>query len=323
MSAPAMKAIEWANKVLKEKGYLIVAQPQVVRSMPWSTVMSFSTSQGTVYFKSMAKNFAYEGALLAFLNQLNIDSLPSVIAINSEEHCFLMNDAGLVLRHILKENYDVALSRLVLQAYAKLQIECIPMATSLISIGAMDCRLRFLPKLYEKFFSNDEFLLSEGLSSDEIEQLKNLSTLFAKLCQELADFGIPETLEHGDFHDNNVLIKDGKITINDFGDAIISHPFFSVASFLNSGERHHHLNPLGEKYIALRSQYLRAWDAYATSDKLIKAFHLAYRIRPFVWALSFVRVKSCDGIENYPEYKDYLAESLRTLINNMLEYEHE
>lgn len=316
-----MKAIQWARKALKESGYEMIVEPQVVRSMPWSEVICFQTSHGAVYLKSMAKNFAYEPVLLAFLNHSNFSNLPNIIATNIESQCFLMHDAGQPLRQILKKNYDVILCGDALETYAKLQVDCIPLTGSLMQMGVMDCRLARLPELYEKFVLNKKFLLSEGLTTQEIEKLLNLRKTFVRLCKELGDYGIPETLEHGDFHDNNLLIKEGKITINDFGDAAITHPFFSIASFLNSSERHHHLNPIDEKYIVLRDRYLREWCAYAPGDKLIKAFNIAYLLRPFVWALSFMRIKSCEGIEKYPEYKDYLTESLKTLMNNMVEYD--
>lgn len=51
-----------------------------------------------------------------------------------------------------------------------------------------------------------------------------------KLCAELATFGIEETLNHSDFHDNNILYdRTNKTTaIIDLGETAINHPLFSL-----------------------------------------------------------------------------------------------
>ena len=41
-------------------------------------------------------------------------------------------------------------------------------------------------------------------------QLCELVPEFAAKCDRLASFGIPETLQHDDFHDGNIFIRDGR-----------------------------------------------------------------------------------------------------------------
>lgn len=298
-------------------GYILSGEPQLVRSMPWSTVMCFQTSQGKVYLKTLAEAFSYEPAILDFLSQHEVPNLPIVLAINQSNHSFLMKDAGDTLRPILKENYDIPIVKSALYAYAKLQQNCIPLVDSLLSLGIPDFRLSKLPSLFDSFFGDPNPLLVGGLKSAEIKMLQNLHETFANMCRSLDDFGIPETLEQGDFHDDNILIKNGQITLSDFGDAVIAHPFFSIANFLNSAEIHHQLKPSDQNYLAFRDIYLSEWRAYASQDKLHKAFNIAYKLRRFAFALGFKRIKSCPGIEAFPEYDGYLAENLRTLLNSL------
>ena len=49
------------------------------------------------------------------------------------------------------------------------------------------------------------------------------------LAEELASYGIAETLQHDDLHDGQVFLKDGQHLVMDWGDACISHPFFTLS----------------------------------------------------------------------------------------------
>ena len=55
------------------------------------------------------------------------------------------------------------------------------------------------------------------------------------LCAQLDGFGIPETLQHDDLHDGQVFVGDGRHLVLDWGDACISHPFFSLAVTVQGG----------------------------------------------------------------------------------------
>ena len=48
-------------------------------------------------------------------------------------------------------------------------------------------------------------------------------------CEELASYGIPETIQHDDFHDGQVFVRDGRYLLMDWGDACVSHPFFTLS----------------------------------------------------------------------------------------------
>ncbi len=45
--------------------------------------------------------------------------------------------------------------------------------------------------------------------------------------------GIPETIQHDDFHDAQVFVRDGRYLLLDWGDACVSHPFFTLAVTLD------------------------------------------------------------------------------------------
>lgn len=303
--------IKWAHDVLTDKEYKLLAAPKTLRSMPWSTVLCFQTSQGKVYFKSMAEDFSYEPTLLSFLTQQGIHHLPNILAIHQDNDCFLMEDAGDPLLPILKANYDISIIKQTLKTYAELQLKCIPFVDQLIDIGVMDFKLSKLPTLFESFLEDSEL----GFKVEDIKNLRLSKTTLENMCHTLDAIGIPETLEQGDFTDDNVLIKNTQITFNDFGDASISHPFFSITAFLNSAENEHHLNPSSQNYVTFRDVYLNEWKDYASHDKLIQGFEIANTLIPFVWALGLKRIKSCPGIEA-SEYNMYVEKVLKQYYTN-------
>jgi hypothetical protein len=307
-------SLDWARSTLNQLGYEIHGDVRLIRDMPWSRIDCFNTSQGRVYLKSMDKPFAIEPVLLKFLFDKISQNITEIIASNNELHCFLMKDAGVCLRGVLKNNYDLGLFCKALQKCAEIQLKCIDHIDELLSMGVNDWRLRNMPKLYEDFIARTDLLSGDGMTDFEIKQLKELLPKFRALCNHLEGYGIPETLEHGDFHDNNVLVKDGVITINDWGDSFISHPFISLALALDSARRNHGMQEDSERYVKARDTYLVEWVAYGNEALLLKSFELVKTLKHLVFAMSFSRIKLCPGIEKFPELNGYVADSMRGLI---------
>ena len=48
-----------------------------------------------------------------------------------------------------------------------------------------------------------------------------------------ARFGIPETIQHDDLHDGQIFVRDDRYLLLDWGDACVSHPFFTLAVTLD------------------------------------------------------------------------------------------
>jgi aminoglycoside/choline kinase family phosphotransferase len=308
---------DWAHNYLVAHGYPIHEEARPVREMPWSQVYVFKTAQGCVYLKSMAAKFANEPVLLEFLNEYISPNVPEVLASNPKERCFLMKDKGHPLRGILKNEYKIDIIFQALEIYTDIQISSISQVEKLLSLGVSDWRLKNMAHLYQNFIDKEALLLADGLKPFEISKLKRLTKKVELLSQILLSYGIPETLEHGDFHDNNILIQEGCVFINDWGDASITHPFFSCEAFLNSAKRNHGLEEHCKYYDAIQKHYLHKWLAYGREHHLLKTFELAKILQHFVFALSFARIKSCEGITQFPQYNGYITNALRDFIKTM------
>lgn len=312
-------AIAWATNSLTQKGYVLQGALELVREMPWSIVSRFLTNQGWVYFKQMASPFAVEPTVIDILSRSS-NYLPQIIDKHPTLPCFLMQDAGINLREQLKTHYQTQEVGNLLQSYAQLQQNTRSEISSLLAQGVPDWRLSTLPTLYKQLLHQEALLLQDGVTPAEIARLHTLHSHFSELCTQLATYALPETIEHCDFHDNNILIQNNQMVINDWGDTVISHPFFSLASWLNSASRHHGFTPSDVRYVFLRDAYLAKWLEYGSQATLLDAFALVQKVRPLYFTLNFSRVASCPGIAQFTQFQGYMAEALREFISQMNTY---
>lgn len=314
----AEKCLAWAQGYLSIHGYEIQDKPQTIRIVPRSTVTCLPTTKGRIYLKSMANAFFIDPTLLRFLSNHASTPVTQMIAENESLSCFLIEDAGKPLRNILKLNFKPESLCQALKTCEDIQISSICHVNELIMASINDWRLEKLPSLYQAFILKEDLLKAHGMTLFEIECLHQSTIKIRNLCEQLSEYKIPETLEHDDFHDNNILIKGGSDIISDWGDANISHSFFSCVSALNSARRHHHLQETDKQYQSILEAYLIQWQSYGIRDDLLEAFNLVKIIRHFVFALGVSRIKTCPVMESFPEYKGHIANSLRNFINKFL-----
>ncbi|MCX7114432.1 MAG: GNAT family N-acetyltransferase [Gammaproteobacteria bacterium] len=308
---------KWAIGALKKQGFQLKSDFSIVRHQPWSEVDSIETGEGSIFLKTMVKPFSREAMLIEYLSQqVSEKHLPACIALYQPLHCFLMKNAGHPLRAQLQNKFDIQLIKPILTHYAELQIKSIQHINAMLALAIPDWRLCALPHHYEAMLQEKTILEQDGLTSDEIEQLISFKPYLEDLCQQLSDLQIPATLEHGDFHDNNVLIQNHHFTINDWADASITHPFFSLISWLNSAHRHHGLQAHDQQHTALIHAYLQPWHTLISPEVCVHALQTAWKIHPIIFALNFMRIHRCPGISQYPQYIGYIADSLRIFIQS-------
>lgn len=310
-------AIRWAKAFLEERGCLLQSEFVPVTIAPWSCVYRIDTSVGAIYLKQMPPVFSIEARLLLHLGVLFPNKVPEIVGHNDSLYCFLMFDAGISLRSSLKKEYVPSLAIKALTIYASIQQGSITDMDSLLALGVSDWRLATLPFLYQELLGERNVLLEDGLTELQLKKLKKSHTRFAALCKQLQNYDIPETIEHGDFQDNNCLIygKD-ELMINDWGETVISHPFFSLVSFLTSAVRQGHIREQSMLYFELRDAYLINWQSFESKSWLLEAFELVRKLSPIKFALSFYRVAQCPGIKESGNYTGAIAKALNRFLED-------
>lgn len=309
------QAFIWAYDWLNLRGYSCSEPPDIIREVPWSQISRFVTTQGDVYLKWAAPAFALEASLLAYLGDNFSDTIVPILANNSELDVFLMPDCGEPLRQYIKRTGDVNILADIVKQYANIQIHCFNRINDLKALRLPDWGMQEFPKMYEELIQDHKLLHYEGLSRDELQALHHQGPELRRLCQSLENIGIPHSIEHCDFHDNNILIQHGHTRINDWGDAVISHPFFSIAGFLESAMRNHDFSSVSAPYLSIKKNYLHVWASHGTEDTLEDAFRIACVLRPVEQAFNFQRVYNFTSLQEFSPYQGYIAELLRKFLN--------
>lgn len=295
---PKKEVIDWGFNYLIANGYSVKQnQPEYVKDSPWSYVVRFNTSAGYIYLKHTPNLLALEASITQTLRDEFQAPVPEIIAHHADLDCFLMKDAGIPLREILKKQFDVSLVIQAIEKFTSLQIDIEDHVVSLLDMGVPDYRLDKLPNLYMELLSNQDLLMEEGLSRQEIFQLKKLIPTVSKLSQALAGYAIKQTIVQPDFHDNNVLLTESlkQITLIDLGEIVISHPFFSLINCLFQLKKHHGLRENDVAFIQIKEACFKQYANRESKENLLKAFEIASRLEWVYGALANERlVQACD-----------------------------
>lgn len=276
------EAHAWIHAELARLNQGVVGVIEQPHTRPWSTILRVPTDRGTVYFKAVGSDAAHEVPLTVALARGWPNYSLSVLAADTERGWLLLPDGGPTLRSLIREDKDTSRWETVLSVYADLQVAMAERVHDLLRMGVPDRRLDRLPALYEGLLADTDMLRVDrpnGLTTDEYRRLQALAPRFTTLSQELAAFGLPETLHHGDFHDANVFWQDGRPVFFDWGDSVISHPFFSLRTVLVSLEMSlGDEAAAGQAFTHLLDAYLEPWTPYVPLAELKKARRLAYLV---------------------------------------------
>jgi aminoglycoside/choline kinase family phosphotransferase len=273
-----------------------------------------------VFFKATAAETVYESALTQLLASLHPDCMPELLAVDTSHGWMLMCDGGEQLRASIRPTQDVTPWAPVIVRYADLQIELANHIEEFLALGIPDHRPASLPALYKRLLSDEASLLidrEKGLTSAEVKQLHELAPRFKQICTNLTAYRIPDSLNHGDFHDGNVLLKNGRITFFDWGDANVTHPFVTLRTFIVSMEIALKLDdyaPPTPEMSALLDRYLERWQTFASKDKLLAAYKLSKPVASISKALSWHQTISRLNGDLRNEYAWIVPEVLREFM---------
>jgi hypothetical protein len=216
----------WVEARLADAAMRPVGPAEQIHDRPWSTVLRVPTDHGHVFFKASAPASRHEAAVTDFLARRRPDVVPPLLAIDPALGWMLMTDGGERLREVVSREHDVSRWLDILPLYAGLQADLADAGDELVALGVPDLRLATLPARYDALL--DDLDASAG-PPGELDRLRDAVPRVAAMAEELAAYGIPESIEHDDLHDAAVYVHDGRYRILDWGDACVAHPFFSLS----------------------------------------------------------------------------------------------
>ena len=203
-----------------------------VRARPWSMVLRVPTERGEWYFKASGPELRHEPAIAAYLAGHRPELVPPPLAIDAERGWMLMAAAGTSLRALAAEEHDVSRWLDVLPSYGQLQVDLAGATDDLLALGAPDLRLAVLPARFEALLDEldrDVVAGTDPVAVADLRRARGAIPRVAAMCEELARHGIAEAVQHDDLNDGAVYLDGGRYRILDWGDACISHPWFSMS----------------------------------------------------------------------------------------------
>jgi len=283
---------------------------RVAQERAWSisSVLRLPTTDGHLYLKASAGLFAREPVITDYLARRFPGAVPEVLAVEPTRSWMLMEDMG---GERLQRVPATAPWEEAVQVMARMQLESIERIDELLAIGCADRRLARLAAQIDPLL---EFALAArgraALTGTEGDALVSIASELKARCAALAASGIPETLEHGDFHAGNIVLKEDRIIIFDWSDAGVAHPFLVLLPFLTFRRLPNGPDAEGR----LVRAYLEPWTAVAPMDRLMAAYETSRPLAALHQAVAYWRLLIEVGEEERWEWEADLPYFLRRLL---------
>lgn len=286
------RCVRWAFQVLDSSGDF-----EVIQDTPYSFVARIRSKDAYYYVKQTPPLLALESTITVWLKAELGAHVPVIVASDDERHCFLMQDAGVPLRTILKKQFDLEQLKHAMFDFMALQRKLENQFDQLLAFGVPDWRLDKIPMLYYALLHEEALLQADGLKAVELQTLKENFSSIQSLCEDIAAYGVKPSLVQPDFHDNNILFNEAEtqFTFIDLGEIAISHPFFSLVGCLYQAKKHHALTDADEQKLTKA-----CLSAYECQEKIINDVKALW---PVYGALATYRLIEACGIEKMLTYQ--------------------
>ena len=320
-------ATQWAVDYLESHHCRLITIQKIVEPAH-SIVSKINTSQGVFYLKQTPPALFLEPDTISLLQTQGCQHTPTVIAKNDRYHCFLTTDCGDITLCTLfsKNKIDMSLLARGISHYVSIQRNLEQDIPKLIAIGLPDWQLDKFPLLYHKLLQETDLLIADGLTPKEITTLNQAYDFCAEQCERLSKYKIPETINHCDFQDNNMLFseKTEEISIIDWGEAVIGHPFFSLNTCLWNLTYFHKMKQNDTQYQALQRSCVASWLGSHEESDLIKAFNITKDLLGIFAALGYKRIYEATSNQSktvQEEHPGSIAGCLRSFLQIASHYQ--
>jgi hypothetical protein len=259
-----------------ELGLQLLEPFNCLQSSKISSWFEASTVDGKLFLKVSPQTAEFEGRVGQMLSRRAPGFIPDVLGVNTELGAIVTRKLE---AHNLSFEVDtniwlVTMRRLAALQRSSLDWECELPRLDLVSL-LESCRN----------LMNDAFELGHlGLTASQVSGIQALAPKLSSSLEIFQNSGLPNTLIHGDFHANNLLVENGVPILIDWSEAAIASPLLDLGRFLEFLQRSH-LEHHGAQKIELDliSAFYEPWRDQVPKD----SFFAAARVAPFVATLVF------------------------------------
>ncbi len=201
--------------------------------------------------------------------------------------------------------------------YASLQADCAAHVDELVALGCGARDLEALvPAIASVMDDPDALRVGEpdGLTRAECDRLRDSVPGLVRRCEELAAYGIPPTIEHGDLWPGNIFVTATTAAIIDWEDVAIGHPFFSIAP-LQVGLVNARLDTVAN-HARLERAYLAGFSEFGTAEQMHRALSLAAPLCFIEMALRYKRA-SPSVATLHPWMHELVPQALRLALSGL------
>lgn len=307
------------NWLAAESAALGLGSPTDVRlekSRPWSIVARVELGEEVAYFKASAPTLRHEAAVTAWLANNYPEVVPEVLALRADRGWMLQQSAGEKWRDAVADEALLARWKELLPVYANLQIHAQTHMRQLKVLGIPDRRPSTLPTHVRRWLDilRDKADTEHGLTSAELSRLAAIQPELEDNCHELAQLRPDCSINHGDLHDANVGQANERTLIFDWGDASLSHPFFSLRSTFVSLENRLGWHEDDPRIVDLSQVYLNSWRDSVSETELQRSYDLAGRLWSLGTALNWEAALASFGNAEAEGYAEVLPSLMRELL---------
>jgi len=298
--------IEWIDGRLADRGLHRRGSVRQIRSWGRSSLLQADTDRGLVWAKQVPLRFAHEISVTGLLADLDPGLVPPILAADpGAGRLLLAHVEGPLLSAVTDEVVWTATLARLAETQRVLSVERDRLSVAGVAAAPLSTLAAEVPAL----LADDE--LSRvgqpgGLSPAVAALLRTRTAAIADACDALAATGIPDSLDHGDLSASQVIVGEMGPVIFDWSDASITHPFLSLAAFLDG-----RADALPRR-ADLERAYAGPWAGAADAATISSASQLATIAMPIHLARVY-RDRVLPGFEQPWEVDRVVPAALRSL----------
>jgi hypothetical protein len=279
--------ISWLDSTTQKYRLGFANRWEQYNASPNFSLIRAETDGPAVWFKAVGAPNLHEYPITLFLADRYPQYMPFILATRDDWHGWLtLEEEGTHPDDI--KRCDAF--RATAHSLAQLQLETARDKDILLATGCSDLRLSRLQEFIAVYLDTiREFMKLQTnthvcvLSSDDCLWL---GEVLHEACVALQLLGIPDTLGHGDFNPNNIVVSTSRCVFLDWAEAHVGHPFFTI-EYLLARFRDQSLTTQTELQ-SIRDAYAQLWLAHFSRETIDRSFRICRLLAVFAYAVQLL-----------------------------------